>query len=581
MHHLAARPMAISVQYYELLMRRKKKCFKRTPTTFRYSDIVQKCEVLFARICSQTMRSVTFSAIMLACLVCTASCVQNLDQAKIHESVALLTPPDPCLLNTLATPVNPISPPNPGDGIDIYVPPNLAIVNTKAVALIVNGQGFNRVDYQDFATFLARNGFITVVAERKGFNTSVEEFVLDALAETFSELELAAETPIALVGHSWGGQVVVNATKHNHDVGHGFDIRAVVSLAPKIADIQHIDGLQTSAYLLIYGSQDEDVAGATGNPREAFSAYDLSGTENSTTCSQPLCVNSKPSFERIMIYVHGAGHAALVNQLPQCVVGQTCEETTPYLDKLDQFCVAKGYTNAFLRWKLRDEAIFKRVLRNRHLPPSIQAIKTSKPDIKGNGIGSPLRLFFQFSPDKRIEIENFEDGNFSLWTRSQSVFVELSKNEYSTGPSYVRHRTRYLLSGWLQSEERQWLGFNVPAQARNTSAFSHFAMRVGQFSGSPQAFENPKNKDQSIGICLSDGIRGHCVGSQSYGAIPPNDPQQPDGVAHSVMNTIAVPLEEFLGLDRQNIEAIVLLFPPKSQGTLMVDSLEWFKKGSF
>ena len=78
-------------------------------------------------------------------------------------------------------------------------------------------------------------------------------------------------------------------------------------------------------------------------------------------------------------------------------------------------------------------------------------------------------------------------------------------------------------------------------------------------------------------IGLSDGSSSSWVWSHAHGAIPPAD-QRPNGQHQSVMNTLKIPLTAFSNIDKSTIEAVYVAFPAGSQGTLLIDSVEWFKE---
>jgi hypothetical protein len=44
------------------------------------------------------------------------------------------------------------------------------------------------------------------------------------------------------------------------------------------------------------------------------------------------------------------------------------------------------------------------------------------------------------------------------------------------------------------------------------------------------------------------------------------------------MSTVKIPLSAFIGLNKGAVEAVLLAFPAGTQGTLLVDSVEWFKE---
>jgi hypothetical protein len=118
----------------------------------------------------------------------------------------------------------------------------------------------------------------------------------------------------------------------------------------------------------------------------------------------------------------------------------------------------------------------------------------------------------------------------------------------------------------------------VPFAKRNVTLFSHVAVRVGQLGHGPTAdYSNPPNESQSVMIGLSDGSTTRWRWSHDYVTIPQNDRRPNDGM-HNVMNTIAVPLAAYSGLNKSAIEAVYLAFPAGSKGTLLIDSVEWFRE---
>lgn len=523
-------------------------------------------------------------AAALFCILAMAPAEAGEDQVFLEPNF----PADPCVLDTLpfdgdsnmeqltigSISVGPLS----TTAQVFYVPEWSATTkyskSPKPVVLIVDGNGYKAIHYYSLARFLARNDFIAAIAERPQ-NWVEEEFVVEVLTAVFAELDLAEDTPVGVIGHSKGGAAVVQGAIHNQETT-GFDIRAVVGLAPSLSGIVlgTLTGDHASSYLLIYGSQDEDVTGVNNSaPSEAFAAYDLAGTEESTTCSAPPCAEEN-ALERTMVYVHGASHHGLID-LENCPWPCTTSGDE-YLATADQFCITKGYVNAFLRWKLLNQTEYKNMLRGRYLPPSMAGIETAAPDFKGNGLGTPLRLSFQVSPPKRRTLQNFEDWNDGdVWKKTAAVgYLVLEPGEEAGSPGFIRHLTSLAIVWWPEHQsEYQFIGFKVPDAERDASNFSHFAIRLGQVHSA--ANPNPINGNQNIQVCLRDGHKTSCEWSDDWGSIPPTDPRSND-TAHSAMSTIAIRLGAFKGIDRSNVEAVVVAFPPRTEGTLLVDSMEWW-----
>lgn len=523
-------------------------------------------------------------------LFATASCkiiFLSICACFFNNSCSPYLYPDPCLLvdTSLNEPLE--------IGLSEYSGTRIIIDNATQsqlpanahVALIVNGNGYGFNEYRNLGRFLSNNGFIVVIAIRQNISSSVEDFVINILRATFDQLNLNSNTPVALIGHSIGGGIVMQTAIYNNTLTNKFNIKSVVGIAPALSNYNgNLSGIHTSSLLLIYGSQDEDVEGDQPLPIEAFAAYDLSGSENSTTCpgdNENCLILQSTFFDKTMIYVYGAGHASLITNIsPICL---DCDPDSYYLTRTDQFCITKGYINAFLRWKLRNENIFKNIVRGRVIPPSISSIVTSLPDHKGNPVGSPLLLSFQISPEKKRVIENFEDGNFDLSQKSPDVQLYVAnENEYTASPKYVRHQTKYLFLAWPDRNQTQFVRFNIPENSRSTQFFSHFSVRIGQlktstedpFSHLATPYENPHNGNQSIEVCLRDNNNNtRCVQIPN---IPPVD-RQPDGVAHSAMKTISISLNRFQGINRADIRNVIFNLPSNSKGTLIVDNIEWFR----
>ncbi len=118
----------------------------------------------------------------------------------------------------------------------------------------------------------------------------------------------------------------------------------------------------------------------------------------------------------------------------------------------------------------------------------------------------------------------------------------------------------------------------MPAGKRNVSNFARVALRTGQMRVGNGTTANTANVASSIMIGLDDGDDTSWRWAQNYAAIPANDFRPGNDYTHSVMNTVAIPLSAFAGVDKTDVRSVVLAFPPFTKGTLMVDNVEWFKE---
>jgi len=358
--------------------------------------------------------------------------------------------------------------------LDIYT--EKQILNSMSqegeLVLIVNGNGLIGEDYNDIAKFLAKNGFRVGVVDREGASGASENpmIIQDALYSMIDYYRLDNNSPIALIGHSVGGAVVNNFAVLNYEEDYGFHIKSIINMSPNAKISDELNGYHGSSYLALYGSRDEDVLGTGGFPHEAFMMYDRVGTESTTTCSHPPCITTQPRIDKSMVHVFGANHSSLMDATSNLI-------PEAYLSAPDQACVGKAYINAFLRWKMRNQFIYKGFLRNEWRPASFNSIKTNKHDGLVMPMGSDLRLMTQFSPQQKQSLENFEDNSYSIVY--QSEYLETFEFNFENpilhfNPFYYRHHSNSLMLGWESVPGFQYISFNVPDNYSNAIDFSQF-----------------------------------------------------------------------------------------------------------
>jgi pimeloyl-ACP methyl ester carboxylesterase len=488
-----------------------------------------------------------------------------LSTANLTTAQIALPVPDGCTLTTHNGQLSETSIPGIGSAMRVFAEQSVlaALPGPADLVVIVNGNSYSVSNYYGFARHLARNGFIVAVVGRanNGLDTNAT-VVRDAVDAAFVTLGLGNGTRVALVGHSVGGRVVVDAARRNRTEQWGIPLHAVIGVAPNIEHAPHLTGEMSPAYLLLYGSQDQDMLGTGPVVREAFAAYDRSSTESSTTCSTPPCLSTQPQMDRTMIYVHGANHNSFL--------GAVRLGTEEFISHADQFCIGKAYVNSFLRWRLRNQLAHKPILRATQTPPSVAAITSYRTDYKGNPAGTPLRMQFQVSPVQRQDVQNFQSGQLGIHSTSPSVAVQFHENGTLAGsPWLVRHATRAARIHWPTAGGTQFAAFSVASARRDTRNFSHAALRIGQLWGAPGI---TANGSKSLYLGLYDGTRWQW---QRFD-VPPVD-LKPHGIGISAMGTVSIPLHRYNTLNRATIQRVGLLFPAGTTGSVMVDSLEWFR----
>lgn len=456
---------------------------------------------------------------------------------------------------------------------------NAAGIAGKRVALLVNGNCFAGSSYLPLANHLAENGFVAVIFERPG-NTASVPAVFDALDAALDQLGFSPRDPelkIALVGHSVGGKLVVEAAAANTDQSLGYPIAAVATLAPVASLTTQLDGWDVPAFLTLYGSQDDDVQAYTSTVDEAFVAYDNQGTETSTTCNAPPCVALSPPFQKTMGFIYGADHAGLIGV---SVNGGNCAlspQGLDYLSATDTLCITKAYLTGFLRWHLWGDGVYKGMLRGDWKPLSVVSIDTAQADGFGNPAGSPLRLFLQNSPVQHRTINAFT-GGLGSFTKSSAIDVMFADpTDLDQAPYRVRHHTDYAVIGWTGAAGSEWVRFAVPAGSRDGSTYTHFSLRLGQVHGAPAPSDNTPGVDQSLWVGLEDG--GGAISWHQLIGIPTPDRFTDAGTprAQSHLATRRIPLSSLGAIDTSDVRFVRFFFSSGTQGTVMIDSIEWHR----
>lgn len=454
-----------------------------------------------------------------------------------------------------------------------------AAIAGKKVVLLVNGNCFSGSSYVPLAEHLAENGFVAGILERLGNVANVPD-VFDSLDAVLAQLGLSPSDPdleIALVGHSVGGRLVVEAAKANTDQGLGYPIRVVATLAPAAALTTVLDGWDVEAYLTLYGSQDEDKTAYDSQVDEAFFSYDKQGTETSTTCNTPPCIALSPAFQKTMAFVYGADHAGLVGIGAITGNCSLAPQGLDYLSAADTLCITKAYLTGFLRWHLWGDTVYKGMLRGEWQPLSVATIDTAEADANGNPAGSPLRLFLQNSPVQRRTINAFTGGLGSFAKSSAIDVLPADPTDLPGAPYRVRHHTDYAVIAWNTAHGSEWVRFDVPAGSRDGSTYTHFSLRLGQVHGAPAPNDNPAGADQSLWVGLEDGT-GAISWHQLNGiAAPDRFTDGPSIRAQSHLTTRRLPVAWLTGVDTTDIRFVRLFFTSGNRGTVMVDNLEWHR----
>lgn len=466
----------------------------------------------------------------------------------------------------------------------------------RPLVLILNGAGYTYFDYDIVARHLAYNGFVAIVVQADEPNPvmscaagpfCVEDRARKGLAylklfqANWTWASQVDFTDISLAGHSRGGEAAVEAAAiiRWEEPGLGNPgVRAVVSLAPTdigddgLIGRRRLLGRESPAFLVLYGSRDEQVSGYSAIdlpppslPRPSgFALYDRAGSEGSLE-GFPISLDNQ--VEKAMQFVYRANHEQFSDRCgtPWC--------HHPVLSCANQQKVAKGMVNAFLRWKVLGESDYKV-----YFDGTLQ-------DPWG------LEIWPQFSNGNwgsRRVIDNFQDGEVGTNTMGGALAVHGNLtatvvDNWQTEPNSLHgpeDGQRLEVTHDLASPSNilQWV---VPATKANVSGFSYLSFRIGQGMGSV----GPARVKVRL---FRGGLWSGLVSSDVYGEIP--EPEHMGGYYCDAENysedrtivhlrTIRIPLSAFGG-DLTNLEKVQIRFEDATtqDKILYLDNLELAKQ---
>ncbi|MEM7518093.1 MAG: hypothetical protein AAF368_14370, partial [Planctomycetota bacterium] len=392
---------------------------------------------------------------------------------------------------------------------------------------------------------------------------------------------------VGLFGHSRGGEAVLTLAREIDSMDLPYFVRTVLSLAPTDSAEgggfnESLDGDESRSFLAIYGTADEDVTnpcivgnqpwcgGTSIAPKgNAFSLYDRAGSETST---EPLVLSSA-IVTKAMLFVEGADHNSFRN---------TCGGLPLFgvLSCSAHHDLLRGYTNAWMRWWLRDQEIYRGFFDGSYALPSISSVT--------------IHQQFQEGFRRRV-IDNCENNSFSSNTIGGNVtagFGSTTVVKEGTGYDYegtIPHDTgmmivRYSSGGfvpflrWFISDTSNFFS----GRHRDVRGYGYLSFRAGQVYGASQ---NTPGLNANFFVELFDtsGSISNALQVSQFAtlAYPSTTNGSNQGVnlttVASAMETVRIPLSCFRNVDKENIASIRFRFsvPGQSDGELMLDNLEF------
>ena len=462
--------------------------------------------------------------------------------------------------------------------------------SNRPIVIFMHGNSMTNTEHNYLMGHLARNGFVTCSIENGshmgGSNEGRARQAISYLngMHAFWNWKHRLNNDVVFMGHSRGGEAAITAARllrDNPSMAHiPFDVKAVVSIAPTDGGGDNsdpkeiIDGNMTTSFLGLYGTHDNDVAGVrledplVGPENTVFAIYDRAGTESSVEG----ILWPQNNLTKSLVYVDGATHRGFMGTCNPI----TLEGGTIGCDGHQD--VAKGYLNAFLRWRVLNESDYQSYFDGTATPTKVRV--------------ADIDVFSQFSkPGKRV-LDNFEQGGWATNSRNGAVTTNagiavIAENELWTMDPSVPHDTKGMRVKWANGGAR--VGWNIPAnnialvgQARDVSNYDYLSLRVAQ--DYLDAWNTPgEDHDFSVRLFTGSGWSSYLKISD-YGRIPYptyffTAPlfQPPGDFTKTAMSTVRLPLDAFNNADLTDVQWVYIYFnrPGSESGSVILDSLEF------
>ncbi|MGQ9608777.1 MAG: alpha/beta hydrolase family protein [bacterium] len=452
-------------------------------------------------------------------------------------------------------------------------PSDISSVQAKyPLVVIVHGNSSNTNSYKGYnylLEHLARNGFIA--ASIHIYSGAYMESRARAL---FKHIEiLKTKFPgkidlnkIGIMGHSRGGEAVVLASKLNVDESLGYNFGAIISLAPTDWYHYSLAGAYKVPYLVVYGSNDGDVAGGNKtsvNPKSTgFSLYDRADPDKS------------------MLFVYGATHGRFNDEWGDTDITASWSKVhtndLPKLISADAHRkIAKGFMNAFFQIYLYGKTEFIDYFTGELIPPEVEIAD-----------GGNVKIHAQYQSSGGRILDNFNNANWQINDLGGNVThtglpTTPQEGDLSNLDSYSPHDTNGGLLKWDTTNDI-YLS-SVPAIHKDISAYKTFSFRITQRYGSSS---NPVNSIQDLYVKLTDNSmpvnKSRSIKVSKFIDIPYPYVRGYEHLTKSAMKTVRIPLSVFhiqvLNtdiVDLTNIKSIAFEFMAKPTGEIEIDDIEF------
>lgn len=412
--------------------------------------------------------------------------------------------------------------------------------------------------YEYLLDHLGRNGFIcaSIYMQPGEEGTDRARIARRHLQILFTMFGAHAANNVGLMGHSRGGEAVVIAARLNQQEAWGYNINAVISLAPTNQyTFEHFGGAWAVPYMVIYGSLDGDLSGIGDT---GFELYDHAS-----------------GMKKSMMFIYEVCHDRFNTVWGDWDIGNLAPtDQTRVVSATTHHDIAKGYMSAFFRENLRGDTEWAGLLRGEWSPAQLQI------DTPG------LQIYPQYEDTTVRTVDDFDGPHTATSWQTSDMGAAVTQaglpatpqdNDLRTMDLQSPHLTGGLLVRWNAVGES--LRYAIPAGQGDVRGYQAVSFRITQRVNSAS---NPASQAQDLRLTLTDGGgKSRAIRISKFTQIPYPDVRA-DGRTKSAMRTVRIPLSAYtikcLNIDPVDISNVVSLsfdFSEKPTGEIEIDSIQF------
>ena len=433
------------------------------------------------------------------------------------------------------------------------------------LVVVVHGNGplGGYLGYEYLLEHFAKNGFISASIHLEPDETGTDRarVLRKHLDILFAMFGTKAANNIGIMGHSRGGEAVVIAARLSQQEAWGYNINAVISLAPTNQyTFEHFSGAWAKPFLVIYGSLDGDLAGISDT---GFELYD-----------------NASGMKKSMQFVYRSCHDRYNTVWGDGDITASWSQLTPadalrVLSVDSHHKIAMGYMSAFFRQNLRNETEWDGLFKGEWVPAAVQASDAN------------MKIYPQYEDTTVRTVDNFEGAHSAASWQASTIGGVVAQTGLPAAPqeqdlrtldAHSPHQTAGLALRWDSTSDL--LQFDIPPGQRDVRNFAAVSFRIGLRVDSAS---NPSGQAQDMRLTLTDGSsNARAIRVSKITEIPYPDTRGHDVFTKSAMRTVRIPLPVYrikcLGVpsvDLSNVINIKFEFAEKPAGEIAIDSVQF------